>query len=91
MQAEYALNDAKNRVTVEVKQAFLQYSVAKEKLKTAEQNFLSSQEKSKPRTVQSITQIREKSTELIDAKVNHAKALIFLLRVSGDYEIPQFN
>jgi len=91
MQAEYALNDAKNRVTVEVKQAFLQYSVAKEKLKTAEQNFLASQEKSKPRTVQSITQIREKSTELIDAKVNHAKALIFLLRVSGDYEIPQFN
>ena len=70
---------------------FLQYSVAKEKLKTAEQNFLSSQEKSKPRTVQSITQIREKSTELIDAKINHIKALIFLLRVSGDYEIPQFN
>ena len=91
MQAEYALNDAKNRVTVEVKQAFLQYSVAKEKLKIAEQNFLASQEKSKPRTVQSITQSREKSTELIDAKVNHAKALIFLLRVSGDYEIPQFN
>jgi len=91
MQAEYALNDAKNRVTVEVKQAFLQYSVAKEKLKIAEQNFLASQEKSKPRTVQFITQIREKSTELIDAKVNHTKALIFLLRVSGDYEIPQFN
>jgi hypothetical protein len=90
-QAEYALNDAKNRVVVEVRQAFLQYSVAKEKLKIAEQNFLASQEKSKPRTVQSITQTREKSTELIDAKVNHAKALIFLLRVSGDYEIPQFN
>jgi len=90
-QAEYALNDAKNRVAVEVRQAFLQYNVAKEKLKMAEQNLLASQEKSKPRTVQSITQIREKSTELIDAKVNHAKALIFLLRVSGDYEIPQFN
>ena len=90
-QAEYALNDAKNRVAVEVRQAFLQYNVAKEKLKMAEQNFLASQEKSKPRTVQSITQTREKSTELIDAKVNHAKALIFLLRVSGDYEIPQFN
>jgi outer membrane protein TolC len=91
MQAEYALNDAKNRVTVEIKQAFLQYSVAKEKLKIAEQNFVATQEKSKPRTVQSITLIREKTTELIDAKVNHAKALIFLLRVSGDYEIPQFN
>lgn len=90
-QAEYALNDAKNRVVVEIQQAFLQYNVAKEKLKVAEQNFLSSVQKTKPATVQSITQIREKSTELIDAKINHAKALIFLLRVSGDYEIPQFN
>jgi len=90
-QAEYALNDAKNRVAVEIKQAFLQYNVAKEKLKIAEQNLLASNARNKPITVQSITQIREKSTELIDAKINHIKALIFLLRVSGDYEIPQFN
>ena len=90
-QAEYALNDAKNRVLVEIKQALLQYNVAKEKLKIAEQNFLDSQDKNKTTTVQSITQLREKSTELIDAKTNHSKALIFLLRVSGDYEIPKFN
>jgi cobalt-zinc-cadmium efflux system outer membrane protein len=90
-QAEYAFIDAKNRVVVEVKQAFLQYNVAKEKLKNTEQNLKTALKKAKPATIQSIKQIREKSTELIDAKVNHAKALIFLLRVSGDYEIPQFN
>ena len=90
-QAEYALNDAKNRVMVEVKQAFLQYTVAKDKLKIAEQNLLTAREKYKRNSVESITQFREKSTELIDAKTNHAKALIFLLRVSGNYEIPQFN
>ena len=38
--------------------------------------------------VQAVMDIRDKEGTLLDAKTNHLKALVFLWRQSGNYNVP---
>ena len=83
---ELYLRDLKARVVTEVNQAFLQYQFAKRKFesaKTAYENI-----NKKPTDKSGIATLRDREGEYIDAKVNHAKALFYLQRVSGNYDLP---
>mgnify|MGYP003351676832 FL=1 len=80
------MRDLKARVVTEVNQAFLQYQFAKRKFesaKTAYENI-----NKKPTDKSGIATLRDREGEFIDAKVNHAKALFYLQRVSGNYDLP---
>lgn len=85
--ADLSLRDQKLRVVAEVNQAYLQYVSARKKLNDAERVF----QQSNPdvaTSVEAIVAARETEVDLNDAKTNHAKALVFLRRVSGNYDLP---
>ena len=42
-------------------------------------------------TVDTSLKLREAEAELFDARTVHAKTLILLLRLSGNFEIPSLN
>ena len=82
LQAEIMLEDAKNRVYFEVNQALLQFNSAKTKLQTALDNQKNLADK-KMANLDDVNNWHAAEVETIDAKVNYAKALLFLGRVSG--------
>jgi outer membrane protein TolC len=82
LQAEIMLEDAKNRVYFEVNQALLQFNGAKTKLQTALDNQKNLANK-KMANLDDVNNWHAAEVEAIDAKVNYAKALLFLGRVSG--------
>ena len=86
---ELFLKDLKIRVIAEVNQALMQYQFAKTKLADEEKDYTQEAKANSDNSTKSIILMRDKEAELIDAKINHAKALIYLQRVSGDYEIPK--
>jgi outer membrane protein TolC len=86
---ELFLKDLKTRVIAEVNQALMQYQFAKTKLADEEKDYAQVAKANSNNSTKSIILMRDKEAELIDAKINHAKALIYLQRVSGDYEIPK--
>jgi len=86
---ELFLKDLKTRVIAEVNQALMQYQFAKTKLADAEKDYAQVAKSNSDNSAKSIILMRDKEAELVDAKINHAKALIYLQRVSGDYEIPK--
>ena len=86
---ELYLKDLKTRVIAEVNQALMQYQFAKTKLADEEKDYAQAVKDNSDNSAKSIILMRDKEVELLDAKINHAKALIYLQRVSGDYEIPK--
>jgi outer membrane protein TolC len=86
---ELLLKDLKTRVIAEVNQALMQYQFAKTKLADEEKDYSQAAKGNSDNSAKSIILMRDKEAELLDAKINHAKALIYLQRVSGDYEIPK--
>ena len=82
LQAEIMLDDAKNRVYFEVNQALLQFNSAKAKLQTAVDNQKNLADK-KMANLDDVNNWHAAEVEAVDAKVNYAKALLFLGRVSG--------
>jgi glutaredoxin-related protein len=86
---ELFLKDLKTRVIAEVNQALMQYQFAKTKLADEEKDYAQVAKANSANSAKSIILMRDKEAELVDAKINHAKALIYLQRVSGDYEIPK--
>lgn len=86
---ELFLKDLKTRVIAEVNQALMQYQFAKTKLAEEEKDYAQVAKANSDNSAKSIILMRDKEAELVDAKINHAKALIYLQRVSGDYEIPK--
>jgi len=82
LQAEIMLEDAKNRVYFEVNQALLQFNSAKVKL----QNALNNQKNQANKPMSNLNDVNNwhaAEVDAIDAKVNYAKAMLFLGRVSG--------
>jgi len=82
LQAEIMLEDAKNRVYFEVNQALLQFNSAKVKL----QNALNNQKNQANKPMANLNDVNNwhaAEVDAIDAKVNYAKAMLFLGRVSG--------
>ena len=82
LQAEIMLDDAKNRVYFEVNQALIQFNSAKAKLQTALDNQKNLADK-KMTNLDDVNGWHAAEVEAIDAKVNYAKAMLFLGRVSG--------
>ena len=82
------LSDLKARISAEVNQAFMQYGYAVDKLNAAKEDYDAALKNSAD-NVDSILNMRDKEGNLIDAKINHAKALIYLKKVSGDYQLPK--
>lgn len=85
--AEIELRDLKQRVAVEINQAYLQYLAARRRLEAAEKSFNTAQSELNS-SVKNILASRESEVDLNDARTNHAKALVALQRVSGDYDLP---
>ena len=82
LQAEIMLEDAKNRVYFEVNQALLQFNGAKVKLQTALDSQKNLADK-KMANLDDVNNWHAAEVDAVDAKVNYAKALLFLGRVSG--------
>jgi hypothetical protein len=82
LQAEIMLEDAKNRVYFEVNQALIQFNSAKAKLQTALDNQKNLAGKNMA-NLDDVNNWHAAEVEAIDAKVNYAKAMLFLGRVSG--------
>jgi cobalt-zinc-cadmium efflux system outer membrane protein len=86
---EAYLRDLNGRIIAEVSQGLMQYNFAKTKLIDTEKSYANSVKQYQTRNAKSIIYLREQEAQLIDAEINHAKALIYLQRVSGDYELPK--
>ncbi|MEO0319034.1 MAG: hypothetical protein RL404_2711 [Pseudomonadota bacterium] len=87
-QIEYNLIDSKKRVRMEISQSLIQYANAKDQLAWAESAYRDTVMASKGNDSASIVAERQKSVDLIDARTNHLKALIYVLRLGGDYTVP---
>ena len=86
---EVYLRDLNGRIVAEVNQGLMQYNFAKIKLIDSEKSYSDSVKQYKTKNAKSIIYLRDQEAQLIDAEINHAKALIYLQRVSGDYELPK--
>lgn len=87
-QLEHNIQEAKKRVRMEIQQALTQYGNAKEQLSSATDSLREASLASK-NDVASIVTERQKTVDLIDAQTNHLKALVHVLRLSGEYTLPQ--
>jgi len=89
-QQEINLQATKTKVIVEINQTYLQYQSAKERLAAANKAYQQAKMQA-VQTVDTSLKLREAEAELFDARTVHAKTLIFLLRLSGNFEIPSLN
>jgi len=88
LQQEMQLEDLKVQIRVQVLQAFLQYSAAKDVLANAQADYDGVVKNPNKDPVQAVMDIRDKEGTLLDAKTNHLKALVYLWRQSGNYTVP---
>ena len=88
LQYEMQLEDLKVQIRVQVLQAFLQYSAAKDVLANAQAEYDGVVKNPNKDPVQAVMDIRDKEGALLDAKTNHLKALVYLWRQSGNYTVP---
>lgn len=86
---EMIYRDLKIRIRNEVSQALLQYNAAKKQLAQAELAHSQTTATPDKDAVQAIANERDRMGELIDARTNHVKALVNVMRMSGDYAIPK--
>ena len=87
---EVNLLASKTKVVSEINQTYLQYQSARERLENAinAYNQTRSQQSS---GLQGLLKFRDAEYELIDARTVHAKTLIMLQRLSGNFEVPNLN
>ena len=90
IQTELFLNDAKSRAVIEANQSLMLYNTAKTRLEEV-RAYRNEGLKDQSRTTKNIVQQREREVDWIDAQTNHVKALIQILRVTGDYTLPNLN
>ncbi|MBT8544262.1 TolC family protein [Polynucleobacter paneuropaeus] len=88
LQYEMQLRDLKVQIRVQVLQALMKYTSAKESLLTAQKDYDTTVKNPNKNPVMAIMDARDKEGALLDAKTNHLKALINLWRQSGDYSVP---
>jgi len=81
---------AKSKIVTEINQTYLQYQSARDRLETATNAY--NQAKSLQNAgIQGLLKFRDAEYELIDARTVHAKTLILLQRLSGNFETPNLN
>lgn len=87
---ETNLSATKTKIITEINQTYLQYESAKERLNNANTAFrLANGQKSNG--LSGILRYREAESELIEARTVHAKTLILLQRISGNFDVPSLN
>lgn len=90
VEQETNLNSTRTKVLTEINQTYLQYESAKERLKIANAAFQRANT-NKNGGIAGILRYREAELELIEARAVHAKTLILLERVSGNFEVPNLD
>ena len=88
LQYEMQLRDLKVQIRVQVLQAFMQYSSARDTLVNAQKAYEATMKNPNKNPVLAIMDARDKEGDLLDAKTNHVKALLNLWRQSGNYSVP---
>jgi outer membrane protein TolC len=88
LQYEMQLRDLKIQIRVQVLQAFMQYSSARDTLVNAQKAYEATIKNPNKNPVIAIMDARDKEGDLLDAKTNHIKALLNLWRQSGNYSAP---
>jgi len=89
-QQEINLQATKTKAAVEINQTYLQYQSAKERLATADRAYQQAKTHSS-RSIDESIRFHYVEAELFDARTVHAKTLILLLRLSGNFDIPSLN
>jgi hypothetical protein len=84
------LSATKTKIVTEINQTYLQYESAKERLSKANLAFKQASNQ-KNAGVSGITGYQETLSELIEARTVHAKTLILLERLSGNFAVPNLN
>jgi len=80
----------KSKIVTEINQTYLQYQSAKDRLETSTNAY--NQAKSLQNSgLQDLLRFRDAEYELIDARTVHAKTLILLRRLSGNFEVPNLH
>jgi outer membrane protein TolC len=87
---EVNLVAAKTKIVTEINQVYLQYQSAKDRLEIAITAY-NSAKSSQNSGMQGLLKFRDAEYELIDARNVHAKTLILLQRLSGNFEVPTLN
>jgi len=90
-QAEQEVNliAIKSKIATEINQTYLQYLSAKDRLEAANKAY--NQAKASKNSPQGILRFRDAEYELFDARTVHAKILILLNRLSGNFEVPNLH
>lgn len=83
---EVGLMATRAKIVTEINQTYLQYQSAKERLEAA--NKALNQAKNNKNSIQGVLKFRDTEYELFDARTVHAKTLILLNRLSGNFEVP---
>ena len=86
---EVSLMATKVKIVTEINQTYLQYQSAKERLEAATKAY--NQAKMSKNNIQGILRFRDAEYELFDARTVHAKTLILLERLSGNFEVPNLH
>jgi len=86
---EVSLMATKAKIVTEINQTYLQYQSAKERLEAATKAY--NQAKISKNNIQGILRFRDAEYELFDARTVHAKTLILLERLSGNFEVPNLH
>lgn len=86
---EVSLMATKAKIVTEINQTYLQYQSAKERLEAATKAY--NQAKMSKNNIQGILRFRDAEYELFDARTVHAKTLILLERLSGNFEVPNLH
>jgi outer membrane protein TolC len=84
------LISAKTKVITEINQTYLQYESTRERLKSADTAFKQANTQ-KNSGLSGILKYHDAETELIEARAVHAKTLILLERLSGNFAVPSLN
>ncbi|MBT8566856.1 TolC family protein [Polynucleobacter paneuropaeus] len=86
---EVSLMATKAKIVTEINQTYLQYQSAKERLEAATKAY--NQAKMSKNNIQGILRFRDAEYELFDARTVHAKTLILLEKLSGNFEVPNLH
>jgi outer membrane protein TolC len=87
---ELNLASTKTKIVTEINQTYLQYESTKDRLQKANLAYKQASS-SKNSTLGGLLKFRDAEYELIDARTVHAKTLIQLQRLGGNFEVPNLN
>jgi outer membrane protein TolC len=88
LQYEMQLRDLKVQIRIQVLQAFMQYSNARDLLSDAQREHEATIKYPNKSPILAIMDKRDKEGALLDAQTNHLKALVNLWRQSANYSVP---